>query len=313
MQVSAIRMGTPIARVRSVHIGQPIAPHDLWQAWPSATPDTLALLGGTLIGSAAYARGIAALWRRAGVARGIPRWRVGAFAAAVLALLIADASPLDALAGELFAAHMVQHLLIISVVAPLLLLGEPGVVLLWALPMHWRRGIGLWWRRARLRRIAGALMHPRVAVPLHLLAVACWHVPTLYDSAERSGALHVVEHALFLSTALLFWYPVIDRHTRRHFGAPVVILSLFVVALGCVVLGALLAMAPRPWYDAHLASSARWGLLPLADQQLAGVIMWVPAGLVYLAAMAAIALPALAARSSGGRKSPGLTGVHGLP
>lgn len=306
-------MGTPIARLFGVHIGQPIAPHDLWQAWPSATPVTATLLGVTLVGSGLYARGITVLWRRAGVARGISRWRTAAFAAAVLAMLIADASPLDALAAELFAAHMVQHLIIISVVAPLLLLGEPTLVMLWAFPVDWRRRIGTWWRRTRLRRIAGALVHPRFAVPLHLLAVALWHVPTFYDSAERSGSLHAVEHALFLSTALLFWYPVMDRRARRRLGVPVVILSLFVVALGCVVLGALLAIAPRPWYDAHLATSARWGLLPLADQQLAGVIMWVPAGLVYLVAMVAITLPVLAARRSRDGALSELRSIHTLP
>lgn len=285
-----------IARRWSVHIGQPLTTHDLWQSWPSASADTLALVTGIVATGVCYARGVGSLWSRAGRARGVSRWRAGCFGAGLLTLLIAGASPLDVLSGELFAAHMVQHLLIIMIASPLLLLGEPAFVLLWAWPLRMRRVVGQWWSHTWLRRAAGALGKPLISVPLHTAVVWLWHAPRLYDAALRSPALHALEHATFLATALLFWHSIIDRRALRHQGAPIAILSLFVIALQCVVLGALLAMGRRPWYVAHQVSSLRWGFSPLADQQLAGIIMWVPAGVVYLGAMAVIAVRLLARR-----------------
>jgi cytochrome c oxidase assembly factor CtaG len=138
-------------------------------------------------------------------------------------------------------------------------------------------------------------------VALHLAAIVFWHVPRFYDAALRYPSLHVAEHLSFLGSALLFWWLVCDRRARRRLGAPLAVAALFVVAMQGTVLGALLTVAQRPWYVSHLATTLPWGLTPLEDQQLAGLLMWVPAGLAYLVAAAALTASALAARAGAAR------------
>jgi cytochrome c oxidase assembly factor CtaG len=108
-----------------------------------------------------------------------------------------------------------------------------------------------------------------------------WHIPALYDAALANRAVHVLEHAGFLATAALFWWAVLLGHGHRPpHGAGV--LYTFGLAAQSTALGAMLTFARTPWYTSHLTSAARHGLSPLEDQQLAGLIMWVPGGLVYL-------------------------------
>jgi cytochrome c oxidase assembly factor CtaG len=119
---------------------------------------------------------------------------------------------------------------------------------------------------------------------VHLAAVWAWHVPMLYEAALANRAVHAAEHAAFLGTGVLFWWAVL--HRKQSYGAGV--LYVFGMALQSTLLGALLTFARAPWYTSHLGSTAEWGLTPLEDQQLAGLVMWVPGGLVYL--MAALTL-----------------------
>lgn len=222
-----------------------------------------------------YARGVHAVWTRAGRGHGIRAWQVATFGTGLLALLVALESPLDGLSADLFAAHMVQHLLLILVAAPLLVLPAPLAGLLWGLPADARRGVvvlGRW--------LPGWLGRPAVAFGLHVLAVWAWHLPRLYEAAVANPWVHVAEHACFLGTAALFWWALL--HRRGAYGAAV--LYVFGMAIQSTALGALLTFARSPWYASHLATTAAWGLSPLEDQQLAGLIMWVPGGLIYLAA-----------------------------
>jgi putative membrane protein len=236
-----------------------------------------------LIAGAAYALGVVHLWRRAGPGRGVALPRVACFAAGLIAIAIALFSPLDAMSEQLFSAHMVQHLLLVIVAAPLLVLGEPQYVMLWVLHVDARRSVARWWRRAfALRAIWSAVSRPAIAWLLHVGALWAWHMPRLYDAALHDERIHIVEHLTFLLTALLFWWVALDRHRLR---VGVATFYLFAAGLQGTLLGALLTIARHPWYVAHYTTTQSWGLTPMEDQQLAGLIMWIPAGLVYLVAL----------------------------
>lgn len=260
------------------HVGQPIEPHDLATAW-SLEPGVLLALGASAL---LYSRGLRALWS-SGVGRGIRRWEANAFLAGWLVLTLSLISPLHPLGEALFSAHMGQHELLMVVAAPLLVLGRPLVPALWALPIGWRRALGRGARGAPVRGGWRWLTHPAVAWVVHAAAIWLWHLPALYQSTLRSELLHTLQHSSFLATALLFWYALFQgRRARMGYGAAV--LYLFTTALHTGGLGALLTFARTPWYAEYAASSGAWGLTPLEDQQLAGLIMWVPAGVSYLIA-----------------------------
>ncbi|HUF34570.1 MAG TPA: cytochrome c oxidase assembly protein [Gemmatimonadales bacterium] len=261
-----------------LHPGHLPSPEHLWTAW-SREPLVLLGLGGAAL---AYAAGLARLWRRAGRGRGIRRREAAAFAGGMLALGAALVSPVDALGGALFSAHMLQHLLLVLVAAPLLVLGRTERALLWSLPAGGRRRLGRWWLGApRVRAAWRALAHPLTVWLLHAAALWLWHAAVLYEAALRNDLIHGLEHASFLGTALLFWWVAIPRD-RRPAGYPVGIALLFTTMMHSGVLGALITFAETPWYPAHAEGARLWGLTLLEDQQLAGLVMWVPAGIVYV-------------------------------
>jgi cytochrome c oxidase assembly factor CtaG len=179
------------------------------------------------------------------------------------------------------------------VAAPLMVLGDPMTAFLWALPAAPRHAVAAWWmRRGALRSTWRVLALPVVAWTLHVVTLWAWHLPSFYDRAVADGPLHVLEHATFFLTALLFWWVPFRPHGRRLEAGPA-LLYLFAAALQSTILGAVLALARHPLYVAHLGTTRAWGLTPLEDQQLAGLWMWVPAGLVYLAALIPLALRTL--------------------
>lgn len=257
------------------HVGRAIAPHDLWGAW-TLDPGVLAALTVTVL---LYARWVRGRWR-SGAGAGVPRRQVVLFATAILVLVVALVSPLDALGGSLFAAHMVQHLLLTLVAAPLLLLGRVHLAVLPVVPLRLRRRGAR--RLARgLRRASPAVVV--AAVGAHLGTVVLWHVPLFYDAALRQPWLHATEHASLLVTATAFWGVMGAARSR-----PVAVagLAAFVASFVSVLLAAAMTVATSPWYSSHLATTGAWGSTPLRDQHLAAAIMWVPGGLVYLGAAA---------------------------
>lgn len=232
----------------------------------------------------------------------------------MLALVVALISPLDGLSAALFSAHMAQHMLLILIAAPLLVLGEPGTALLWALPLGGRRGVGHWWQRRRgLRAFWHGCSRLGAAWAIAVATLWAWHAPALYQAALRSEPVHVLEHASFLLTSGLFWWTLLRRgaHGRVNYGAGIV--AVFAMALQGGALGALMTFSTAPWYPAYAASAARYGLSPLDDQQLAGLIMWIPAGVAYLLAACALFVAWLNAveaedrrlEAAGGPPSPG--------
>ncbi len=273
-----------------------VTPATLLRAW-SFEPGVLL---GVAAGAAAYAVGLRRLWRAAGVGRGIARWQAAAFALGLATILLALVSPLDALADTLFAAHMSQHLLLILVAPPLLLWGNPIVALLWALPRARRAALLAWWRASPLRHEWDAISHPAAAWTLHAATLLAWHVPPLFDAALRNDAVHALEHASFLGTALLFWWPVLHPAGRRRLGYGGALLYVFAMFMLGGGLGALLTFTSAVLY-AYGPGTGAWGLSPLQDQQLAGLIMWIPAGSIYVLAAVGLVLQWL--RSDGGRET----------
>jgi putative membrane protein len=226
-----------------------------------------------LVAALLYARGLHALWRTAAPGRGISRRAAACFAGGWLATTIALLSPLDALAERLFWVHMVQHELLMLVAAPLLVLGRPLAVWSWALPPGWTRAIARPARVPALRTAWRAVTAPLAAWALHAAALWLWH------AAAASEGWHVVQHASFFATALLFWWACLgDPRSRGASGTGA--LYVFTTMVHTGVLGALLTVSRTPWYSTE---ALRYGWTPLEDQQLGGLIMWVPAGAVYLA------------------------------
>lgn len=242
------------------------------------------VIGGLAFGAWSYARGVRAFNAAAGEpARRAQRRRTTAFAFGLLALFVALVSPLDAVAEQLFSAHMVQHLILILVAAPLVVLGAPNYVLLWALPRGTRVALGRWWTRQRaLRAGAHVVVGPGVAWVLHAAAVWAWHMPVLYQAALLNPAVHAAEHLSFFGTAFLFWWCVLQPMGRRRLAYAPGVIYVMTMALQGSALGALITFSTTVWYPAQGLGARAWHLTVLEDQQLAGLVMWIPAGFVYL-------------------------------
>lgn len=251
------------------HDGAPVAPHDVLGAW---NLDPL-LLGGLGVLALVYRRG-----RRPGPDGGV---RTAAFWTAVGAVVVAVVSPLDAVSGSLASAHMIQHVLLVLVAAPLMAFSAPSAALLRGSPTRVRR-----WTRS-VRRAAGlgpsqlrSLRAPVWRWVVYVVTFWLWHASVLYGAAVEYEAVHVAEHVTFFVTAYLVW-SVIVGPARARVPRGLGIVGVFTLALQSVFLSALLTFARSPWYEPYLSSTSVWGLDPLADQQLAGVVMWIPAGLIH--------------------------------
>ncbi len=280
--------------VLPIHDGQPLAPHDLWAAWSWEPLVVISLV----LSAWLYVRGLRALWRASGPGHGIRRGEALAFGAGWTTLALSLVSPLHQLGGVLFSAHMAQHELLMVVAAPLIVLGRPVIPFLWALSVRWRRAVGIWSAAAPVSSTWRLITLPFVAWALHAVAIWLWHAPSLYQATLGSETVHTIQHVSFFGSALLFWWTLLHGVGTR-LARPAAVIYLFTTAGHTSLLGALLTFSPRLWYPLYDATTVPWGVTPLEDQQLAGVIMWVPAGLAYL--IAALALAATWLRESGSR------------
>jgi putative membrane protein len=264
---------TAVASAHPVEVG--VTPGNLWRSWTFEPAVVVLLTSAAII----YGVGIARLRRAPGGGAAVRARETAAFAGGWLVTALALASPLDAAGGVLFSAHMVQHEMLMIVAAPLLVVGTPLTVFVWATSGVWRRAPVLMRTAARLLNVASAAP---VAWVLHAAAIIAWHVPALFDAAVHHAPVHAAQHASFFGTAWLFWWGLLRGGSRRA-AYGVAVLSVFTTAVYTSVIGALLAVAPTQWYSAYSASTWSWGLSPVDDQQLGGLIMWVPGGLVYTA------------------------------
>ena len=236
------------------------------------------IVGPMLLAAALYLRGILVL-RMKGATRQVLRpIAMAGFCAGAGALFLALVWPLDALGEVSFAAHMGQHMMLIAVAAPLFALAQPAPVLLAALPARWRRvNASLGGLYAVLRFLA----RPPLAFAIHGALVWVWHAPLLFELALRWRWLHVLEHLAFFGSALLFWFAM--RNAARHDGGGAAALWVLGTLMHTGLLGALITFAPRLLYAVYGKTEVS-GLSPMEDQQLAGLLMWVPGSACYLAA-----------------------------
>lgn len=240
------------------------------------------LFGALLLTGAVYLRGWLRVRRQ--MPERFPAWRLAAFQGGLAVVVVATASPLDAFGGLLLQVHMIQHLLLTMVAPPLVWLGWPATPLLRGLPPAVRRdGLGPFLASSGLGRLAGIIAHPVVCWTSFVVAMWLWHVPALYQLALRSPPWHQVEHASFLVTALLFWWPVVQpRPSRPHWPRWTMIPYLLLADVQNTVFSAWLTFAERVVYPAYAAAPRLGGLTALDDQVAAGVIMWVPGSVLFL-------------------------------
>ena len=198
-----------------------------------------------------------------------------AFHLGTLAGLIALVSPLDELGDEyLFSAHMVQHLLLMFLTAPLWLLGTSG----WLVDRVVPEQVG-----TLAKRLAG----PMSAFLLFVAVLWFWHIPGIYEMAQESEALHIFEHLSFIGAALIGWWPVIGAETSRVAkpSPPVRMVYLFLLAVPCTALAAILTYAKTPLYPFYVTAPHPYGLSALQDQHLGGLLMWLPTHMFLLLAL----------------------------
>ena len=244
---------------------------NVWRFDPSILLGLIALAGAYTV-SAMYLYG-QGLWGTA-----ITNRHAAFFAAGVLTLFVALASPIDHIGEKfLFSIHMIQHILLAMVAPPLMLLGVPCWMMQGILDF------------LRLGRPVQLVTHPIPAFIAFNTTLIAWHVPTLYEAALHDPIVHIVEHLFFIGAGFLSWYPVIDparQHARFHPLAQIVYLFLFVIPSSA--LGAVFAFAQQPLYGYYAEAPRLWALTVLDDQALAGGIMWVPGWAIYFAALSIV-------------------------
>ncbi|HEU5015099.1 MAG TPA: cytochrome c oxidase assembly protein [Roseiflexaceae bacterium] len=237
-----------------------------WHWHPSVLLGCVGLLAGYAV-LLRFRFGRAALW----------------YASGVFVLFVALLSPLHTLGDTyLFSAHMLQHMLLILIVPPLLLLGLPAAL------------VRTWLEIPPVRRIERVLRRPVVAWLFGMGTLWLWHVPALYNAALSNENLHIVEHLCFITTATIFWWPIVAPIDEARPMPLITVGYLFLAMIASGVLGIMLTFAAPGLYPAYLHPPDQlgilpllrdtWGLTPAVDQQLGGLFMWVPSGLVYIAA-----------------------------
>ncbi|HEX6099319.1 MAG TPA: cytochrome c oxidase assembly protein [Thermoanaerobaculia bacterium] len=237
------------------HEGEVHAP----DAWSIATAISLVLI------ACLYAIGIRPLWRKA-----IRPWQATAFALGWASAAAALLSPLDRWSDVLFSAHMAQHEILMLVSAPLMVAGRPYLAALHVLPPL-----------ARFARAGELVTGPVTVLVLHAVVLWVWHIPALFEAALHDETIHVIQHLGFFLTAALFWFALLHgRYGRLGYGVGV--FYVFLTAMHTEILGALLTFASRVWYPTHAARTAAAGGNAVDDQQLAGVLMWIPFGVVFV-------------------------------
>jgi cytochrome c oxidase assembly factor CtaG len=229
-----------------------------------------------------------------------PAWRLSSFAAGLGIIFLAIASPLDAFGGLLLQVHMIQHLLLMMVAPPLLLIGAPYLPILSGLPrLFVREAVGPFLTWHPLKRIGRLLLNPVVCWIAFATSNVLWHVPVFYELALNSPSWHQVEHFCFLSTGLLFWWHVIMPWPARPVWPRWAMIPYLILAdLQNTGLAAFLTFYDRILYPTYEQVPRLWGSKPLDDQVIAGTIMWVPGSIVFLVPAAIIAVQFLSPRSS---------------
>jgi putative membrane protein len=241
-------------------------------AWNTQWPVVALIALSAALYAVGHRRYVRSAPRRAG-----HRGRSAAWWAGWTALVVSLLSPLDALGARLFSAHMVQHELMMLVAAPLMVLGRPMSMFAWSVPRSWALRVASSMRHPAWRATWHFLTIPLAAWAIHAMALWIWHAPPLFEAGLAHPAVHDLQHATFFASALLFWWTLVGRRVRADSA-----LYVLTTMLHTGVLGMLLTFATEPWYPSYLSTTLAWGLTPLEDQQLGGLIMWIPSGALLL-------------------------------
>jgi putative membrane protein len=248
------------------------------QSWSAPLGVELALCLTVLI----YARSWFRL--RAGFPNLISAWRLGAFCAGIASVWIAIGSPIGAFDDVSLSIHMVQHLLLMAIAPPLILLGSPALPLLQGLPQQIARSVVGPFLRWRLVKSFGRVVtNPAICWLAAALALIVWHVPAVFALALRLDWLHELEHASFFAAGLLFWWPVVQPwpSTPRwpRWSIP---LYLFCATLPCDALSGFLVFCDRVVYTSYFSAPRLFNISPLQDQECAAALMWVCVTIIFL-------------------------------
>ena len=248
------------------------------------------ILVALLLAGAIYLNGWRQLNRR--LSRRFTRWRLLAFVAGQLTLFLALSSPLHEWGERLLQFHMVQHLVLMMVVPPLLLLGAPTLPLLRGLPRPvLRYGLRNIFGSRMVQRLGHSLTHPLFCLFAFTLSNVAWHVPALYELALRSELWHDVQHICFLGTGLLFWWPVVQPWPSRvRWPRWTMIPYLLLADIQNTALSAFLIFSERVLYPTYAVQPRLWGISALDDQAAAGAIMWVPGSVIFLVPVAVLVI-----------------------
>jgi cytochrome c oxidase assembly factor CtaG len=269
-----------VAGLSPAHVGSShgLALADWWRHWELRPSVLLPLVLAGLL----YARGWLRLSDRARGHFGL--WRLVAYASGLLLVATALLSGVDSLGEQLFAMHMVQHLILTMLAAPLLLLAAPYPCMIWGLPERLRRRWTAPLRRhSILRRLLSALARPQWVLALYVGLLWAWHTPAGYQAALRHPRVHDLEHLSFFGSAMLFWWVVLAAAPRLQgrlsLGSR---LGLLVLAfIQNEILGIVIAMADAPIYPYYAALPRLQGISVMDDQMMSGLLMWIPGGMMY--------------------------------
>lgn len=266
-----------LASAALIGTAAPLAAHEGPHAAPGGVSGwDLAVVGTLAAAALLYAIGSQRLSQRGARVRAIER---AAFWTGWAVLVAAVAPPVDRAAAILFSVHMAQHELLMLIGAPLVIVGRPILPWLWALPARLRPIAGSGLQQRTVSRAWRWLTAPVTAWALHGLTIWVWHLPAFYEAAVENEGLHAFQHATFVGTAVLFWWGLVyGRYGRAAYGASV--LFVFTTMIHTGLLGALFALSNAPFYAVYRDRAAMMGMDPVIDQQLAGLYMWIPAGVI---------------------------------
>ena len=227
----------------------------------------------------------------------IPVWRAASFLLGLLAIWVAVASPVSVSDQRMLTAHMIQHLLLMTIASPMIWLGSPLLAVWNGLPRCLQNMVLPMIRQPVVARIGTGMTRPAFCWMAASAALVVWHVPAIFDLGMQSETWHVIEQASFLATGLLYWWPVIQPFRRKSAEPPwTILVYLFLATLPCDVLSGLLVFSDRVVYPAYLCTPKQAGFSALEDQQCAGALMWTCVTVVYLAAGTILAMGLLSPR-----------------
>jgi putative membrane protein len=253
--------------------GPPLPPFDprVWEYHNST-------IVGLLLLASLYLYALGPYRRRARITEQASRWQIASFFTGLVITFFALNGPIHDLSDSyLFSVHMVQHLILSQLMPPLLLLGVPAFM--------WRAIV----RPAWVQPVARLLSRPPVAFALYAVCFSAWHLQPAYDLMMRNHNVHIVTHLQFMVTAVILWWPVVSplpEYPRMAYGPAM--LYLFLASIPMMFVGALITLADHVLYPWYASAPRVWGLSPLDDQKLGGLIMWVPGGLYYWAGISVL-------------------------